>query len=128
MGNYLYPLKRTESVLDGVAPQLEEQTLNIFGDILNNVLPQSFFPSRSNNNENPVPINLLYQNSIVEACRTNGNCSICRDEIQRGSITRTLNTCNHSFHIACIDRWLAINSRCPLCRQSVSQSDEETVL
>ena len=26
MGNYLYPLKRTESVLDGISPQLEETT------------------------------------------------------------------------------------------------------
>ena len=32
--------------------------------------------------------------------------------------------CNdqHNFHLSCIDRWLKINKKCPLCRNNIDES------
>ncbi|AET42539.1 hypothetical protein EXVG_00190 [Emiliania huxleyi virus 202] len=52
-------------------------------------------------------------------------CTICMSPLAQAPEgervvlgTRTLE-CNHTFHTHCIDRWLAQNSHCPLCRQPV---------
>ncbi|KFD53907.1 hypothetical protein M514_05174 [Trichuris suis] len=45
-------------------------------------------------------------------------CSICLLEFERNDPIRTLR-CNHFFHVRCIDRWLVINKKCPVCRLEV---------
>ena len=52
-------------------------------------------------------------------------CTICMTQLSQAPEgehvvlgTRTLE-CNHIFHTHCIDRWLAQNNHCPLCRQPV---------
>ncbi|XP_058812082.1 uncharacterized protein LOC131676791 [Topomyia yanbarensis] len=43
----------------------------------------------------------------------NSECVVCLEPlIERIKVLR----CAHRFHIDCIDRWLAINNRCPTCR------------
>lgn len=36
-----------------------------------------------------------------------------------GEKIQQLPACNHSFHVQCIDEWLAKNVTCPICRTSV---------
>ncbi|KAL5714957.1 RING-type E3 ubiquitin transferase [Ranunculus cassubicifolius] len=43
-------------------------------------------------------------------------CSICLSEFTIGERLRVLPTCNHGFHLKCIDRWLISHSSCPTCR------------
>ena len=45
-------------------------------------------------------------------------CSICMEDITRGQDARAL-PCSHSFHRACVDRWLRQHSACPVCRERV---------
>ena len=45
-------------------------------------------------------------------------CSICMDDITRGQDARAL-PCSHSFHRACVDRWLRQHRACPVCRERV---------
>lgn len=62
----------------------------------------------------------------VEACpqRTplkedSGDCPICLTGLrQDNAILRTL-PCNHSYHTACIDRWLDKSTLCPICKCSL---------
>jgi hypothetical protein len=54
-------------------------------------------------------------------------CSICCDEI--GCARATL-SCNHTFHLGCIGRWILKNETCPMCRGEMEdkeriQEDEE---
>ncbi|RZC84802.1 hypothetical protein C5167_047589 [Papaver somniferum] len=42
-------------------------------------------------------------------------CLICLQEYQPNETVRSLPACNHCFHVSCIDVWLPINSRCPIC-------------
>nr|GEW91294.1 E3 ubiquitin-protein ligase SIS3-like [Tanacetum cinerariifolium] len=47
-----------------------------------------------------------------------GDCPICLEEFHVGDQVRGL-PCAHNFHLACIDKWLKLNIRCPRCRCSV---------
>ncbi|KAF2110963.1 hypothetical protein BDV96DRAFT_603560 [Lophiotrema nucula] len=49
-----------------------------------------------------------------------GDCSICWEDMDANDLN-TLDWCSkdcgNSFHRACLNRWLAVNSNCPFCRQ-----------
>ena len=44
-------------------------------------------------------------------------CTICLENISETD-KNTL-VCNHSFHDICINRWLAANTNCPICRRFI---------
>lgn len=46
-------------------------------------------------------------------------CTVCLGDYQMGEKIQQLPACNHSFHVQCIDEWLAKNVTCPICRTSV---------
>uniref|UniRef100_A0A0D9V5T0 RING-type E3 ubiquitin transferase n=1 Tax=Leersia perrieri TaxID=77586 RepID=A0A0D9V5T0_9ORYZ len=47
-------------------------------------------------------------------------CAICLGAMQDGDTVRVLPACSHMvFHVACIDKWLASSSSCPVCRAGV---------
>lgn len=46
-------------------------------------------------------------------------CSICKCDYMNLEKLRTL-PCFHSFHMECIDPWLAIKNLCPLCKNKVA--------
>jgi hypothetical protein len=50
-----------------------------------------------------------------------GMCVVCRDEFSDGDATRVL-PCFHGFHVRCIDPWLSLNRRCPVCHTLVDVS------
>ncbi|XP_023520574.1 RING-H2 finger protein ATL64-like [Cucurbita pepo subsp. pepo] len=43
-------------------------------------------------------------------------CAICIEGFEEDEICGVLDRCGHCFHKICIDQWLGIKSRCPLCR------------
>ncbi|ESQ38318.1 hypothetical protein EUTSA_v10028703mg [Eutrema salsugineum] len=51
-------------------------------------------------------------------------CCICLCEYEDGVELREL-PCNHHFHCTCIDKWLHINSRCPLCKFNILKNVNE---
>ncbi|XP_019508693.1 PREDICTED: E3 ubiquitin-protein ligase RLIM-like [Hipposideros armiger] len=48
-------------------------------------------------------------------------CTICTAEYTEGNRLRVL-PCSHEYHIHCIDRWLADNATCPICREKIVDS------
>ena len=44
-------------------------------------------------------------------------CSICLSSVEEGEKKLTLD-CGHLFHPACILKWLLIQEKCPVCRQT----------
>lgn len=45
-------------------------------------------------------------------------CSICLRDYKYDGVLRVLPNCEHFFHLKCIDPWLRIHPKCPLCRTS----------
>ncbi|KAI3444420.1 hypothetical protein Pfo_001085 [Paulownia fortunei] len=60
--------------------------------------------------------------TIGESHRIEGpndaTCTIClADYVPRDTIM-FMPECEHCFHVECIDKWLSMNSKCPICRTS----------
>ncbi|KAI3782987.1 hypothetical protein L2E82_13048 [Cichorium intybus] len=47
-------------------------------------------------------------------------CVVCLNEFQDYDTLRVLPSCNHGFHLQCIDTWLRDNLNCPICRLNIS--------
>ena len=45
-------------------------------------------------------------------------CAICQEAITQGT---RLRNCRHGFHADCIDQWLGMNTRCPVCRHDIRE-------
>ncbi|XP_042064311.1 putative RING-H2 finger protein ATL21A [Salvia splendens] len=52
-------------------------------------------------------------------------CPICLVDYCPKDILRCIPECQHCFHSECVDEWLRLNSSCPLCRNSPSNSLEQ---
>lgn len=52
-------------------------------------------------------------------------CSICKEEFKDFDVLRKTKNCNHVFHLVCLDSWLTINKKCPLCRTNIDKNDDE---
>jgi hypothetical protein len=48
-------------------------------------------------------------------------CAVCLSEHSAGDQLRIL-PCGHRFHVACCDRWLQRNKRCPLCVRAIDEA------
>lgn len=46
-------------------------------------------------------------------------CSVCLGDYQSDERLQRIPPCGHTFHVDCIDHWLATNTTCPLCRVSL---------
>ncbi|XP_060218425.1 RING-H2 finger protein ATL22-like [Lycium barbarum] len=46
-------------------------------------------------------------------------CAICLGEYSAGETVRCIPECEHCFHVECVDKWLKMNSTCPVCRNSL---------
>jgi len=42
-------------------------------------------------------------------------CVICLNDLEHGDSLRSLQ-CNHTFHMLCVDQWLAQSGQCPTCK------------
>ncbi|KAK4386974.1 RING-H2 finger protein ATL52 [Sesamum angolense] len=46
-------------------------------------------------------------------------CAICLQDLEDGESARLLPSCEHFFHLQCIDQWLTRQGNCPICRKDV---------
>eukprot|EP00740_Mantoniella_antarctica_P009749 CAMPEP_0181386778 /NCGR_PEP_ID=MMETSP1106-20121128/23335_1 /TAXON_ID=81844 /ORGANISM="Mantoniella antarctica, Strain SL-175" /LENGTH=921 /DNA_ID=CAMNT_0023507049 /DNA_START=232 /DNA_END=2997 /DNA_ORIENTATION=+ len=51
--------------------------------------------------------------------KEDASCSVCIEAFEEGDDLRSLPSCQHVFHKACIDEWLAQHTTCPNCRASL---------
>ncbi|XP_043696786.1 RING-H2 finger protein ATL58-like [Telopea speciosissima] len=49
-------------------------------------------------------------------------CSVCLGDYQAEDKLQQIPACGHTFHMDCIDHWLATHTTCPLCRFSLLPS------
>ncbi|KAE9605737.1 putative chromatin regulator PHD family [Lupinus albus] len=56
------------------------------------------------------------------------SCWICLSEYNSKDIIRCIPECKHCFHVECIDKWLHMNTTCPVCRNSPSRSYDHVII
>ncbi|EYU32237.1 hypothetical protein MIMGU_mgv1a021672mg, partial [Erythranthe guttata] len=60
--------------------------------------------------------------TIGESRRIEGpndiTCAICLVDYVPHDTIRVMPECQHCFHVECIDQWLSIRAKCPICRAS----------
>ena len=54
------------------------------------------------------------------------DCAICFDTISDSQIAKMLKPCNHYFHNECINQWLIIEKKCPMCMTMLNQSTSDS--
>lgn len=54
---------------------------------------------------------------------TQVECAICLSEFTENDKLRLLPSCNHVFHLECIDMWLLSHISCPVCRDAIKESE-----
>jgi hypothetical protein len=73
----------------------------------------------SGNWMDPVPV-VPTQEQIAAATEqhvgVDTTCSICQDTL---TCATRIRACGHCFHGQCIQQWLTMNSRCPMCRHDL---------
>lgn len=56
-----------------------------------------------------------YRKIVVD--KNESSCPICLAEYIAGEIAKCMPECQHCFHIDCVDKWLKLNTTCPVCRK-----------
>lgn len=59
-----------------------------------------------------------YRN-LTDTPETEETCMVCLSNFSKDELLREL-PCQHTFHVNCIDEWLARSNLCPICKQSVT--------
>ncbi|KAH7278961.1 hypothetical protein KP509_38G066400 [Ceratopteris richardii] len=65
---------------------------------------------------------VLFDEKFSSICQDT-QCTVCLSDYQVSEKILQLPICKHSFHVQCIDEWLAKNVTCPICRTSVLADD-----
>ena len=90
-------------------PQSLVMNIDLSGNILRNFL-------------DPVPVVAtpaqLASGTETNVVMENETCSICREAVTVGT---RLRHCGHGFHSDCINEWLGVNTRCPVCRHDIRE-------
>jgi hypothetical protein len=67
-----------------------------------------------------IKINILKDSSEIGVIEKNLDnnlyCPICLKKLPINKNIKRLESCNHKFHIKCINTWLSKNNNCPTCR------------
>lgn len=51
------------------------------------------------------------------------SCAVCLEGFKSGEDLRVY-PCEHQYHVACIEPWLALSSQCPVCRRDARRAPE----
>jgi hypothetical protein len=82
-----------------------------------NMVPYTVFDSDSIPARPVILLMILLQTEqYLASAGVDPHCSICLVDFQVDTRVRVLPNCLHRFHVECVDRWLATQGGCPLCK------------
>lgn len=60
----------------------------------------------------------LSQEELESEAFKGESCSICLEEYDTENKIIKFNNCSHFYHTVCLENWLKVNSKCPLCKEN----------
>ncbi|KAK9684700.1 hypothetical protein RND81_10G226400 [Saponaria officinalis] len=84
------------------------------------VLQSGIVPIFKGTGMNPLDLKKLscVEYKVCERGTCPTDCVVCLDSFKVGDKCRVL-SCDHWFHVQCVDTWLTKSALCPLCRTTV---------
>ena len=64
-------------------------------------------------------------NSCIHRLENSKTCNICIDDIEHKTI---LKCCKTSFCFRCINTWLQMNNRCPICKTKLNHTSDQILI
>ncbi|KAJ7533519.1 hypothetical protein O6H91_13G053300 [Diphasiastrum complanatum] len=90
--------------------------------------PSTHIETQRDNGMDPTDVTMLPMFSFLSLRNRIGlECAVCLNKYEDNQLLRLLPSCEHAFHVDCIDKWLRSHPACPLCRHHVSAEDATTV-
>lgn len=125
--NYYNEMNNHKWIIKNDTPDKINIYLDYFNNNVNNILDnqESIFQEQQLNKfQNCEHINQQLGKPIRikqndELIKNNKKCNICLQQFKVSEYKRKLPNCKHIYHKKCIDKWLKIDSRCPICRNKL---------
>ena len=121
--NYYNEMNNHKWVIKNDSPDKFNLYLDYFNNNVNNFQDdqETIFQEQHNKFKNCNHINKLLGKPIKikqndKLIKNKEKCNICYQHFKVGEYKRNLPQCGHFYHKKCIDKWLKINPRCPICR------------
>ncbi|XP_022417506.1 E3 ubiquitin-protein ligase RNF165 isoform X3 [Delphinapterus leucas] len=95
--------------------QLEDRLGNVTRGAVQNTIERFTFPHKYKKRR---PQEGKGKKEEGEESDTDEKCTICLSLLEDGEDVRRL-PCMHLFHQLCVDQWLAMSKKCPICRVDI---------
>ncbi|XP_032943587.1 E3 ubiquitin-protein ligase RNF165 isoform X2 [Rhinolophus ferrumequinum] len=113
----LNPSRHTSAVRESYEEllQLEDRLGNVTRGAVQNTIERFTFPHKYKKRR---PQDGKGKKEEGEESDTDEKCTICLSVLEDGEDVRRL-PCMHLFHQLCVDQWLAMSKKCPICRVDI---------
>ncbi|XP_035310855.1 E3 ubiquitin-protein ligase RNF165 isoform X1 [Cricetulus griseus] len=113
----LNPSRHTSAVRESYEEllQLEDRLGNVTRGAVQNTIERFTFPHKYKKRR---PQDSKGKKDEGEESDTDEKCTICLSMLEDGEDVRRL-PCMHLFHQLCVDQWLAMSKKCPICRVDI---------
>lgn len=71
-----------------------------------------------------VPSAAHISNSLEAVNHPSGSCAVCQDTLNENVVR--IRQCGHAYHRECINSWLTLSVRCPVCRHDIREPAAQT--
>ena len=95
--------------------RIEEQNALLGLELLDPVEDAAQFQSAQNGR---VPKEALLSEIWSIGKEEQGDCAVCLSSLYTERVVKT--TCNHSYHLLCLENWLVAKHTCPICRAVIT--------
>ena len=98
----------------------QQQSNQLIESILTNMIQEGLDAEENTGVSQTTLENIRNNATVVDDTSEISQCSICLESINVGE-NRAILSCEHVFHLSCIERWCSTHNSCPICRRPIER-------